>query len=514
MTRLFSGTIHGHPCVKVTRSNADAPWEVPNADYGRFAFNSDHEHAYVQHIRTASFNDYAYEGSEKFYNLDGSPSTNQLFRVFTGRPSLSTVDAKRLQILLDNSGLGFMPLAELRLRQADGQFRGPTYTWTETWIGQLGIYQSRNAYSANGLPETNPAKQGGYTGRMVQVLNMQNAGEMVVGAVWDLPADSTPLQANGTVVPGQMQSRFTNLHAQVARPGFDVRTATGRQFILNSDRVPAKLIQSGETAVPAGGTETIPITSPFPLTEEMYVDFLLANVGEQMCNPAMSFYSSFGAREFGFNYRLLSGPNRLVLYNTKNRAIVVRWMLLADNSAGQTTGGSRVVYSTPDFVQIKRPGSSDVAPSMKDVLLDTRLPTLRIVAEGYLPHATFTDAPTAIGYGEKAKLVSFSNPGGRFRPFVKFVGIDGDGNMLEPLMVNFRVNSAEIDGSHWHGRANAYSLCAVVNDTSVRFHHSRDNPSTLRVTPSAPRPYADPQYPAQESMKLAGIRYYIFALPN
>lgn len=513
MARLFAGTISGHPCLKVTRSNADAPWAVSNADYGRFAFNSDHEHAYVQHIRSVAFNDYAYEGNPSFYYLDGTGPGNALFRVFAGRPTLSTVDGKGLQILLENFGLGYLPMAELRLVRADGVVEGPTYTWAETWPGQLGIYQSRNAYRAAASPETSAVNQGGYTGRMVSSLYMRNAGEKMIASVWDLPADSTPLQANGTVQPGQMMARFTNLHAQVARPGFDVRTATGRQFILNSNRVPAKLIQSGETTVAAGGTVSIPITSPFPLTEEMYVDFLLANVGEQMCNPAMSFFGDFGTREFGFNYRLLSGPNRLVLYNTKNRAIVVRWMLLADNSAGQTTGGTRVVYSTPDFVQIKRPGSSDVAPSINDVLLDTRLPTLRIVAEGYLPQATFTDPTSGLGYGEKARLVSFSNPGGRFRPFVKFVGIDGQGNMMEPLMVNFRINTLAIDGSHWHGRANAYSLCAVVNDTSVRFHHSRDNPSVLKVTPGVPNPFADPTY-LPENQRLAGIRYYIFALPN
>lgn len=510
MARLFTGTINGHPCVKVTRNNADAPWAVPNSDYGRFAFNSDHQHAYVQHIRSVTFDGYPFSDVEAFYYLDGTGPSNSLFRVIAYYPSNASARGKWLQILLDNAGLGFVPMAELRTMAADGRMIGPSYSWHETWPGQLGIYQSFPSYRAGAAPTV--LNQGGYVGMLTEGLTMTTSGQKMLGAVWDLPADATPLPSNGTVVPGQMMARFTNLHAQVARPGFDVRTATGRQFILNSNRVPAKIIQAGETVVPAGQAVAIPINSPLPLTEEMYVDFILANVGEQMCHPAMSFFGDFGAREFGFDYQLASGPNRLVLYNTKNRDIVVRWMLLADSSAGQTAGGTRVVYSTPDYVQIKRPGSSDVAPSMKDVLLDTRLPTLRIVAEGYLPYTAFNEAPAAIGYGEAGKTVPFVNTG--FSPFVKFVGIAENGNIIMPSMTNFRINTAAIDDKGWHGRASCFSICALVSNSSILFHHSRDNPSGLVVTPGAPRPFAEARYPAQESQKLVGIRYYIFALPN
>ncbi len=523
MARMFEGTIDGWPCVKVTRDNADAPWSVPDSQYGKFAFNSNHQHAYVQKILLAGGYTFARPGSGQLnYNLDGSTWTNAAWRVTASNA------ARAIEYLPQFDGFDFPPIMEIRNRLPDGSYTGPRYEYVQTDSGRLAEYRASVSYTSS---MSDGALYTAYGFPGYATIDWAGAGNfgldtnlMILSSVWDLPADETPLPQNGTVVPGQMMARFTNQHAQVARPGFDVRTATYRQFVLNSDRVPAKIIQAGQTIVPANTTLTVAIQTPLELTDEAYIDFHVARgsgSGILMTHPPMPTIGSFNDGSYGFTYKINGAAKQLLLTNPNGIAMTVRWVLLADDARERSSGGSRIVYTGHDgdngFVQVKIPGSSDANVRLNDILLDTRLPTLRIVKEGYLPWEDFTETPASLTYGERRKTVSFDNPDG-FLPFVKFVqkirvnAGSGFANQYSfPLHRIFRVNTAVVAANGWDGRTSGQSGLAVINSNNVQFHLSAGNPSSLVVGAGAPNPVAQPVYGGGVPL---GIRYYIFALPE
>src|SRR6185437_2578078 len=96
-----------------------------------------------------------------------------------------------------------------------------------------------------------------------------------------------------TPTPGQKNVEINQSGVKITRPGFSTLTATGRQFIVDSERVPAKIIKTGQLTINAGANVLVP--TRIPLTATTYVDYLMTvGNGSSWQHPA-------GATGFGRN---------------------------------------------------------------------------------------------------------------------------------------------------------------------------------------------------------------------
>lgn len=523
MSRLFVGHKPGvGGVVKVMRNNADDPLATPNTAYEKFLFNSEvQDLGYVRDIFTAPYDPVRYPsgGSGNTYTVYFEPagSSGANAQIYTEVWRLSNNDRWQRNYYVLNriyADMDFAPFMEGRLRnRGTNTFQGPTVKYVQMDTGangrEVGHHQgtsgffgtyvkSFSMYGGFQQPDITYTPGGwSFHSRVTRDDNL----DAVIG-VWELPIENVPLAPPvGTPVAGQKNVLFSPSVARIARPGFDVGTATGRRLILDSTRIPAKVIAAGEVTIPANSTATV--TSRFPLTPETYLDFHVCRVGELMCQPA--FLPSGTAKEKQINFSYTMNASSVTLTNAGDDALIVRYMLLADDASDPSTGGSRVMFrgndGVQDFVQIKRPGSSDTGPRLNDIMLDTRLASLQLVAEGYLAAAAFTETPTSVAYGTQAKTISFANNG--FKPFVKYTVVFPN-EIRQPVTRLLR--SFLVSGPN-NVQANIGTV-AIVNNTSVKFHMAPGNPTslTLNASDQVESRYTDPDP--------IGIRYFIFAIPT
>jgi hypothetical protein len=208
----------------------------------------------------------------------------------------------------------------------------------------------------------------------------------------------------------------------------------------------------------------------------------------------------------------------ITITNTSDYEITIRYAVCSADKSGFTSGGSKILLrdndGAQDYVQIKRPGSSDTSPSLNDIMIDTRLSYLPILDEGYL---TYPDDFTALTGGDRYKgnmvaSVSFENPDG-ILPFVKcgvvFAGDDSLelklGNNTNPLHPITYWGSHKIGyGGSWDNRCEGTSTWAeIVSDTSVNFYASGTNPFFYSGGSTA-----------SFGSDVVGLRYYIFGIPS
>lgn len=512
MSRLFVGTIDGVPCVKATKLNTDVPWTVPDNQYAKFLFNSRNQNAYVYEVFSVSLWNYSFPGvgnTQTYYLPSGSNASNASYKVVAVQTSQNATTNITLSAMFENMGFSYEPIVEMRMRSTAGTSLGPRYRSTVNNTGQIRTFTASLPYSDTVV--RNPGSSSTY--------------HIATASVWELPATNVALPQDGANAAGRMAVRLTQTHAQVARVGFDVRTAPNTGFILNSDRPPAKIVASGSTFVMPNDSTTVPITTTFDLTQDMYVDYLVQHTTQDLFHPPLVYIDGWSTGAIAMDHRIDVAAKTITFSNGDITPLRVRWILLADDAAGTTTGGTRVAYrgndGVEDFYQIKRPGSSDIAPRFDDILLDTRFQTLRLVDEGYLPWADFTETPEDTRLGARRKTVSFVNTG--FKPFVKYVVTRGGGDYTgfyfppwyHPQYQRFQITNLA-DPDNLDGITSATSTLARIFDTSVRFYMSRDNPwRVYRQVDGGEKAQGD-YYSgdAATTWLPTGIRYYIFALPE
>jgi hypothetical protein len=92
--------------------------------------------------------------------------------------------------------------------------------------------------------------------------------------IWQLPADNTAI-SNGTLkapVSGQRSIEITSDYCRVAKPGFDVRTATGSQLAFDSSKRPLAAIYADDISLPVGTTQ---IDVGYAVNPRMICDMVL-----------------------------------------------------------------------------------------------------------------------------------------------------------------------------------------------------------------------------------------------
>jgi hypothetical protein len=333
--------------------------------------------------------------------------------------------------------------------------------------------------------------------------------------VWDLPGNtSNPFPPNGTPSTGQLRLRIAPTIAKMTRPGYDIDSASGRQFIFDSDRIPTKILATGEVTIGPGATVNIPINAAFrPLGPFTYVDGMTRRAGEPYQVPphipiTNEDWTTVGAT---FRYRPLS--DRVQLQNPANYTIHVIYIVYGDDDQGTSSGSGKVFDvqggSNPG-IRIMRPGAS-ASPRLRDVILDTRAGFMPVLATGYLSRGNFSLSSDNQGLGAKrAPDVAFSNAG--FRPFLKFA-IHTSWGIQPPRAERWYIDRSP---NSWDGKYSQTSVIARVENSFVRFYANPDNPNSAWWTghPSGTPPFPPIVNEVFNSPRFLGVRYYIFGIPT
>jgi hypothetical protein len=313
------------------------------------------------------------------------------------------------------------PLIELKLIDTNGLFLGESFEYQgirgyqERGV-RLGTGGVVNKGWCSGLSSNSP-----FTGSMAYGLastslfkygtSNEKYGKQF--SVWQLPGDETAILDGVPLapVPGQDSIVIDSTSLRVAKPGFNVHTATSTQLAIDTANTPAKIVAADDIYLPSG---TSVYDCGFNLPSNTVVDVHYYE-GGVVYYPASPAASTFGASYY------ISG--RSIVFVNSGRACRARFMVVANDGSGYTSGSNDVLRQfndgTQDVVQFLRPGASN-NPSFSDIALDSRWPCIQILAEGVI----------YLSSGVQTYTVPF-NGAGAF-PMVKYSTIHGAGSFATP----------------------------------------------------------------------------------
>lgn len=500
MVSLFTGWRSGvGPVLKVLKFDEDDPLTLSNAATERFYFNSEAQNlsyvlSHFQTERRLNKTDYP-NGS---YVLQTGPLGNQ----WVMGSSTGSFDVNNYTIfgLIDRMPdlAGIIPFAECKFVANDGTVR---ILYNNKPSSTALYYQSvtNTAVTANVYPEAHQGKfayQGipasyGYSGWAIIPTN-QSAGhvayisgdqDFMTAMVWDLPCNNVPIpKPDATPVKGQLALLINRQTVKLARPGFSVDSAIGRQLILDSDRTPIKVVMMGTTpSIPPGSSFFAPKPADidFDLSPSMICDPICSLNGWDFAIPPVNLNGGLSQERTWAYYKVEPGGIRFSVTGT--HAVTIRYMLYATGLEGRSSGGSLVTRKLSNgHIQIKRPGSSDVAPSYNDILLDTRFSAVSVIADGYVARSSFTSgASVNWRYGNLGHRIDF----------------DSDGLFTFPKVIydfgNFYRNGTH-DMYIWPNggvvEVLRYSTSTVVRDNHIVMHMSPGNSPGPNVASHFPDP--------------------------
>ncbi|RUW55622.1 hypothetical protein EOA32_00975 [Mesorhizobium sp. M1A.F.Ca.ET.072.01.1.1] len=320
-----------------------------------------------------------------------------------------------------------------------------------------------------------------------------------------------------TPVSGQQVLLINPTTARLALPGRTVSDPNPDHYIFHEDKIPAKIMAAGDVTVPASGSIDIPC--PLPITAFTYMDFMIKRQTDtEFWNPP--FYDSIASdKSLQFRYFIDVANQKVTITNQKATALTLRYIIFADSDQIETTGGKKVLYNgndgTTDFAQIKRPGSSDVAPNLNDIIVDTRLAYLPILAQGFLNWTA--DFPTVVASpnkfkGERMTTINVNNPSPALKLYVKQSIIFPESS--HPIATRPDFHRVFTDAASWTGRASQDSSWAMVHadESAVDFYMAGSNPQTANNSGGTTKNQTWDG--SNHDTDALGMRYYIFGIPQ
>jgi hypothetical protein len=474
MTRTLIGLDNtGVACVKITKGNID-PFTEPDANYGSFYYNSKWfkdfkldtilkmdppatgSFGYLPQGATAATYQVAIDGRD--WTQTGNYANTWVVRntFFPALPYALPLYDYKYKRLSDGR---FVEQARRRTQSASDKFgrEAGYYTMTEygRWYANKAVYRPGLNSGVNS-PLGTPGN--------CFISNRIAAGFQLFLIVWSAPGDNqAPLNsAPQSPVPGQRTVEITKDYCRVAKPGYDVRTAVPTQLAFDSSRRPASVIKGGDIDLPVGVNQ---FDLGFPVTPNMVCDMILYQ--DQIVFP-MSQYGSALVAEYWF-----SGTS-LFIQNT-SAACRCRFIVMAFDDQPPSAGANKVLrqinVNGQNVVQFLRPGSAD-PPAFKDIVLDSRWPSLQILAEGYQTIALQGNRDPLSNKNTGNPFTVNFDANGLF-PFVKYVTIrqTSEGNVAVPAMTF--INESHNNSSQYH-RGNS-SYCAL-GAGSATFYTFAGNP--------------------------------------
>lgn len=531
MTNLVAGFKPGvGPVLKIMRNDTDDPFTTPNGNHGKFLFNSEVQKVgYIDSILEWEYDPVAFPpssdtGGNRYYYPPGSDFFSCLFMVDAAKSLGNNTRYQTYYLFKEFFGKPFMPLVEIRRFAAAGVLNGPiAREGGNIGANSNGTAGSRSAYECGThfIPRIASTVNDDDEWRLGTWFTVTNfnppATSKAILTVFDLPSDETPIpDYSQTPTSGQEVIRLDQIGLKIALPGRDVSDPDPQHFILHPEKVPAKIMASGEFVLPPLGTYVIDV--PFKLTDTAYMDFHTMKTEESVLWEPPFWRPSDPNQNYGFTY--VVGDYTVTVTASSNRETRVRYMIVAASGDDPTTGGEKILLQdndgTQEYLQIKKAGSSDTEPALNDILLDTRLAYLPILAEGLLawpgdfPNTNIPEHPNNIQkfVGERWGTVNFPNPDGLL-PFLKAGVVRAPretGGEAYRWFARNRVSSWGYHAVRFGGFAAqcfGESIWNKVNPTSIDVYAALDNRWW------AANGTTDEQY---ESTPI-GVRYYVFGIP-
>ncbi|WP_421522337.1 hypothetical protein [Ochrobactrum quorumnocens] len=523
MVSLFMGWKPGFgPVVKVLRYDQDDPLTLANDAYDRYFFNSetqDLSYIFDKFHFSNGFNPSIYPATApntSNYVLDGAtlPAAR---RALSSRWASSTSYYFKYYEMFNRfpDMAGMVPIFEAKLIDPNDRvklfdFNGADGNKQLFSIGTL--YNAMSVYADNPVNNQSAtivqydriAADLNFTGWCGQISNYTGPTYtyMIIGGnvpvmraltcQWDLPANNAPLPfPDSPPTPGQEVVRLSGSEFKVARRGQTVDSLNPRGFLINSNKAPNMCVMMGETPIiPAGGSYYFWKTTPIDLHPLMFLDGIMRFDGMAYSIPPVDTTVSRSGREARFYYKI--DQNGIMFTNEGNYAIGCKFMVYATSIEQLTNGGSLVMRTLPDGnIQIKRPGSSDIAPNSNDILLDTRFPSVRIIKEGWLPLSQFSTANSLNPlFGTHAAVVPFQSSG--LFIFPKVVG-----NWPKMMAQGYYRSLRRPDVVSWF--TSNYCMTTVVRENDMVIHLSPGRPTDMRADSGEEYSMPDP----------TGARYYV-----
>ncbi len=488
--------------LKILKYNGDNWRTLANDAYNRYFFNSETQNlSYIwdKFYFSTGFNPAVYSPSTdvngNLFVVEG-PSASAAKRALVAQTAFSTDNFMFYEIFARFAGLGIVPIYEAKLMDSSGRVR---VGYIDSPDGNKGREQTVRAYNSD-ITYVTPGATGaggnsirgyrnihpdlnytGWVGRInnnaspysCTLTNTDSGGfYRALTCQWDLPANNAPVPApNASPVAGQIMLRIRPEIAVLTRRGFEAGTATGRQCIFNSDRVPGMCVMMGQTGLIAANSSVyVPRTTDFPLHETMFVDTIIALDGLDFTIPAVDRSSNKTGRQLRVYYKV--DANGITFSVQGDYAVRVRYMVYATSTQAQTSGGKKVLRVLPDgHIQIKRPGSSDTNPSGNDIMVDTRFPSVRVMKEAYIPISQFSTANVVDSqYGSHAAIVPFDGAGQFIFPKVM-------GNWPERITQGFH-QYVRLPGTNAWQPTNQ-SCVTVVEANRIVIHMSPGAPTSI-----------------------------------
>lgn len=556
MTQLFIGHKTGvGPVVKILKYDSDDALTLANDAYDRYFFNSENQNL-TQFVSSFAYHTWMAPllPTTGIYHFGGNASTAKL-TVYAERSGGDSIYNLLLRLENFYPDYPFLPICEWRAESGNpphgsyvalrnfGSYSGGgvinrAYTFTNSFAvlakikgftalpsveGQqnwnrlahsslspyvaVGDYTILGGlYSVNIVGEARGLWGAGF--RLSGPVSSPDLGSQQIVQVWNLPADSTPLPAYITM-PNLEAVRISDDKVAVTRPGYAVGSASGpNQHILDSDSdvTQAFCVAAGSVNIPASSSVFITNQTDIPFSKTTIADMIVKRQGELQYVPAYHPVFTSPSSAFGVQYTTSSGG--ITIYNEAAFAVTVTYMIFnADDGQGRSSGGERVMYrgndGSRDYIQIKRPGSSDSDIRPSDILLDTRFPTVHILQDGWLPISGFSSTIGTTEYatlGRAKRVVPISIPAG-VTPFIKFTTVFPD-HILQPY---FCIGYADTTGGNMpQGASRQSSLCVLDEaNAEARFYL---NPGSWTIVNNSGFGGSSPDP--------LGIRYYLFGLPT
>lgn len=400
-----------------------------------------------------------------------------------------------------------MPMTDFKYRNADGRFDGESqidYRFGSD--GPLGVrggyvtfkYQERGIWCQNfdvgfswGSPiGTVTMTYGSYKG----MISADFAGGDMMVIVWNLPGNNVPLDGPTTTPSpdGKLAVQISSDQCRVAKPGFDVRTATPAQLAFDATGRPLSVVAAADIALPVGTT--------FYDTGVTLPENTVAEV--QLYVGSSIFYPGSPRDENNFTATYWFDGTRIYFQNS-TAACRARFIVFAADALGPTTGSNRVLRhfteGGEDVVQFLRPGAS-IPPRFSDIIIDSRRPVIQILDDGYL------SVPATDGYSQS---VSFDATG--FFPLVKFTTVHGaqggtsqtwSAAVKAPIVK--RLLPVIVSGQNQNAGDSAH---CIYTSTTATFYTNRGKPVRRYWNSSGVMQF---EY---DTNPIIGIRYFVLGIP-
>lgn len=510
------------PVIKVMRDAADHPWTTPNTDWDKFIVNSEvqeiaYGHVGISHTFVpadyswptptwaettywpdeanwiwAARETYTPRNSRAYLNLSinlqNVPDANLNAFHFVARDAADWVYNWRRQRYDYNAGdyyhifsrpYPFGGLAHVGFPSYDSN----TGTWSLHQSNFLSLWPSGRV-GANNEETYGPNSLGYYTSRQFKFAYYR----------LDLPMDSSPYPAViGTPTPGKKILRLSPSEFWMAKPGFDGDTATLDQLLFSSDKVPLKVIRTGSFTLAPDATIQIDLGASY--STSTLVDYQVNAAGKDLFIPPQF---SIWDDALDVRYRIVGQD--LEFQNNSTLTVDVRFFVMSADDLAPSIGTAKVFEAVEGGFVLRRPNTA--GSRLADVILDTRFPTMPIIAQGWIPFSEM-GATDTLRFGTHRAIVSYDAKG--YKPYVLArLCMRHKTDTNRHIFHDFRAKKG-----NRYDFLSASSFLARIKSDEVWFYCSEGSrPEDVYYVGSNIIPSTFPY-----DFEPVGIRYYIFAVP-